>query len=383
MPELTVSKVENAEDMNAFLEFPWKVYEKDPYWVPPLISERRDFHNPGKNPFFEHATVDYFIARRGSEVVGTIASFTNDLYNEFQGTNVGFFGFFEVLEDAQAAQVLLSIAVARARDAGHESILGPAQFSTNDEVGLLVDGFDDVPRILMTYNPPRYMDYIEGAGFQKAMDLLAYELDLEYLEKNLPEKLIRVTEKVREREKYHLRKMDMKNFDDEVEHVKKVYNKSWERNWGFVPMTDGEIDNLAESLKPLLDTEIVVVIEQEGEVIGFSLPLPDLNQPLLKAYPRPGTIELWTMLKFIWHWKVRRQVDWVRAFALGVLPEHRGTGADALLYIETAKAAFKRGYKMVEMSWVLENNDMTNRSVRMLGGEVYKTYRVYEKQCRE
>jgi len=380
MSDLTISTVENETDLMTFISFPWQVYKDNRYWVPPIVSERKTFLDREKNPFFEHGKADYFIARRDGEVVGTIAAFTNELYNQFQETNVGFFGFFEVLDDREAAEELLSTALDWVREAGHDSIIGPAQFSTNDELGLLIDGFDDLPRILMTYNPPRYQQFIEGAGFEKAMDLWAYALDIQNFRQKMPEKLIRVTEKVRERKNFVIRKVNMKEFDREVERIKPIYNKSWEKNWGFVPMTDAEFDRLAKELKPLLDPEVVFFVEQDGETIGFSLPLPDICQPLRLAYPNPKVNETFTMAKLIWHWKVRRKVDWLRIFAMGVLPEYRGAGVDALIYIETAKAAIKRGYKWAEMSWILENNEMMNRSIQMLGGKVYKTYRMYEKK---
>ncbi|MGD2252150.1 MAG: hypothetical protein PVF70_04460 [Anaerolineales bacterium] len=362
-----------------FITFPWEVYREDPYWVPPLISERKGFLDPSHNPFFEHARVQLYLARRNHQVVGTIGAFTNDNYNQFQQVNTGFFGFFEVLEDPEAAEALLRTAETWAGEAGHDSLLGPAQFSTNDECGLLIDGFDDPPRILMTYNPPRYRDYLEAAGFIKAMDLWAYKLTTHDFMQNVPKKLVRVVEKVRKRGKFHVRCLDMKRFDEEVEGVKKIYNSSWERNWGFVPMTDPEFDRLASELKQILDPELVVIVEHDGEMIGFGLSLPDLNQPLLKAYPRAGTPEILTMLKLAWYWKVRRQVDWVRVFALGVLPEFRGTGVDALMYFETAERTMAKGYYAAEMSWILENNIMMNRGIRLLGGKVYKTHRMFEK----
>lgn len=379
MSDLKITAVENASELMTFISFPWEVYKNDAFWVPPLVSERVEFLDREESPFYEHAKGDYFIARRNGKVVGTIAAFTNELYNQFQEANVGFFGFFEVLDDSQAAEGLLATAVDWCKQAGHDSVIGPAQFSTNDELGLLIDGFNDRPRILMTYNPPRYQAYIESFGFEKAMDLWAYSLSLKEFHENIPEKLVRVVEKIRTRKNFLIRPINMKEFDEEVEKVKYVYNKSWERNWGFVPFTDSEIDRLAASLKPLLDPSVVFLVEQEGETIGFGLSLPDLNQPLHLAYPTPTSLETLTMLKLVWHWKVRRKVDWLRVFALGVIPEYRGTGVDALMYIETAKAAIRRGYKWAEMSWILENNDMMNRAIQMLGGEIYKTYRMYQK----
>jgi GNAT superfamily N-acetyltransferase len=382
MSDLWITSAQTDREVLEFIQFPWQVYRNDRYWVPPLISERRAFLDRSKNPFFQHARGEYFLARRGSTVVGTIGAFTNDRYNEFQGVNTGFFGFFEVLDDPEAAQALLNTAEAWARQAGHRAILGPAQFSTNDEVGLLVDGYEDAPRILMTYNPARYRSYLESAGYTKAMDLLAYQVPLSRFSgvDGFPPKLLRVTEKVRQRGKLIVRRLNMKEFDREVDRVKKVYNTSWERNWGFVPMTDPEFDHMGKQLKAIIDPELVVIVEADGEMVGFGLTLPDLSEPLRMAYPRPGTPEAFTMLKLIWNWKVHRRVKWIRVFALGVLPEFRGQGVDALMYLETAKSAIRRGYRMAEMSWILENNMMMNRGIRFMGGEVYKTYRVYEKR---
>lgn len=379
MSNLHVSAVESDRDLTEFVTFPWKVYAGDPYWVPPIISDRRDFLDPEKNPFFEHARAQYFLARRDGQTVGTIAAFTNDLYNQFQEVNTGFFGFFEVLEDPQAAAALLQTAEEWARKAGHDSILGPAQWSTNDECGLLIDGFDDPPRILMTYNPPYYIDYLAASGYGKAMDLWAYRVDARDYESNFPSKLRRVVEKMERRERFVLRKMDLKVFDREVEIAKMIYNKSWEKNWGFVPFTDREFDHLADALKQLIDEDLTAIVECDGEPIGFGLCLPDVNQPLLKAYPRPGAIELFTMLKLLWHWKVRGKLDWVRMFVMGTLPEFRGTGVDAMMYMHVAQNGLKKGYKWAEISWVLESNLMMNRTAELMGGEIYKTYRMYEK----
>jgi len=379
--ELRVTPVTSEAERMALLEFPWKVYRGDPYWVPPLLSERKAFTDPKQSPFFDHARVQFFLARRDDEIVGTIAAFTNDLYNEFQSANVGWFGFFEVFQDAEAAAGLLQAAQTWARQAGHTSLLGPAQFSTNDEIGLLVDGFDDTPRILMTYNPRYYVDFIETAGFHKAMDLLAYTTNFDEIDASggLSPKLRRVVEKVKARGRFHIRPVHMWEFAKELERVKVIYNQSWERNWGFVPMTDAELGRMASQIKPLIDPDLVSAAEVDGQVIGFGLMLPDLNAPLHKAYPRPGKPEWLTLLQLLWHWKVRREVKWIRAFALGVVPEYRGKGVDALLYFHTAEQARRKGYHAVEMSWLLESNEMVLRSAELLGAHRYKTYRVFEK----
>ena len=379
MSDLRITPVKTHQELMEFIHFPWEVYKNYPNWVPPLLSERIEFTDREKNPFFEHADLEYYAARRGDRIVGTIAVFTNHLYNEFQGVNWAFFGLFEVLEDPEAARALLRAAESWARVAGHDNLVGPAQFSTNDEVGLLMDSYDDPPRLLMTYNPPYYVDYIESAGFTKARDLWAYELDLDEFIENLPEKLPRVIAKSKERYGYTIRPLNMKDFDQEVERFKKVYNTSWEKNWGFVPMTDPEFRKLADSLKQIMDPDLVLMVEHKGEVIAASLSVEDVSQALLPANPRPGTPELWTMLKLLWHWKVRPKITWMRAIALGVLPEHRSRGVDAMMYLETALRAQAKGIKKVEMSWILDNNQPMNAAIEMLGGEIYKTYRMYQK----
>jgi GNAT superfamily N-acetyltransferase len=380
MTTLQIHTVQTAGDRREFLSFPWKVYQDDPYWVPPLFNER--IHFITQHPFLEHSDVEFFMAKRGNQVVGTIAAFINHNHNEFQNEHIGFFGFFEVLDDPDAAQLLLSTAEKWVKERGYDAIRGPAQYSTNDECGLLVDGFDDPPRILMTYNPPRYMDYLENQGYEKAMDLHAYALDTDIYAggSKFPKKLIRVVEKIKEKGDILIRKVDMKHFDQEVKRVKAIYNQSWAKNWGFVPMTESEFDEMGEALRQILDPDMTLVAEIDGNPIGVSITLPDLNQPLLRAYPRPETPEWWTMAKLVLNWKVRRQVTWCRVLILGVLPAYRARGVDALFYYETARAALKKGIKSAEMSWILENNDAISRPIRMLGGEIYKTYRFYEKR---
>ena len=268
------------------------------------------------------------------------------------------------------------------KDRGYDAVRGPAQFSTNEECGLLVDGFDDPPRILMTYNPRRYVGYIENNGFSKAMDLHAYTLETDIYAggSRFPKKLIRVVEKIKAKGDIHIRKVDMKNFDLEVERVKEIYNQSWAQNWGFVPMTGPEFDAMGEELRQIIDPDLTLVGEINGEPIGVSITIPDLNQPLRSAYPRPGTPDWWTMAKLVWNWKVIRQVTWARVLILGVLPEYRARGVDALFYYETGIAALKKGIQHAEMSWILENNDLISRPIKVMGGEVYKTYRIYEKK---
>ncbi len=379
MKPVTIKKVTTEREKRSFLSLPWKVYQGDPYWVPPIFSERMDFLNPEKNPFYNHADVELFTAQRGEEVVGTIAAFTNHRHNEYQGENIGWFGFFEVLEDPESAQALLETAENWARERGHTAIRGPAQFDTNEECGLLVDGFDDSPRILMTYNPPYYMDYLEENGYEKAMDLWAYKLATQKFKQESSQRLDQITKKILDRRNITVRNINMKEFDAEVEKVKDLYNSAWSKNWGFVPMDDAEFDHLAEQLHDIVDPDLIFIAERDGQPVGFSLTLLDLNKPLRLAYPKPNSPDWWVLAKLIWNWKILGRVDWVRVFALGVVDQFRSLGIDAIFYYKTAQAAIRKGIAFGEMSWILENNAEMNKPIRAMGGEIYKTYRFYEK----
>ncbi|NLF65807.1 MAG: N-acetyltransferase [Chloroflexi bacterium] len=374
---VTIQRVGNDKELKEFIRVPWKVYANDPNWVPWLYYERLEFFDKRKNAFFEHAEGDYFIARRDGEAVGAIAVFVNHRYNDFQQQNVAHFGAFEVMNDREAALALLGTAETWARERGLDSLLGPFTFSTNDETGTLIDGFGSPPVILMTYNQPYVPQFIEAAGFRKAMDLWAWIADLNKLEQEMPEKVRRVVGKVTERYDLHLRLVDLKDWDAEVARIKTIYNSAWERNWGFVPMTDAEIEHMGASLKAVLDPALVFMVEHKGEPVGFSLTLPDANQPLRRIHPGPSRLASYLAAARVY--LNRYKTDTVRVLALGVVEKYRGRGVDALMYYETVRAAHRRGYKWAEASWILETNDMMNRALQLMGGTIYKTYRVYEK----
>jgi hypothetical protein len=250
--------------------------------------------------------------------------------------------------------------------------------STNDECGLLVDGFDKPPVIMMTYNPPYYVDFLEANGFTKAMDLWAWWADINDTINNLPEKLLRVVSKVNDRYHLTIRSLNMKDWDNEVARAKEIYNSAWAKNWGFVPMTDAEFEHLAHSLKPILDPDIAFMVEKDGQPVGVSVSLPDANQPLHKFHPGPSILS--SYLGAAYSLLFKNRADFLRVTILGVLNQYRGNGVDAMMYYETAKAAAKKGYKFAEASWILETNDMMNRPIEMMGGKIYKTYRIYEKK---
>jgi GNAT superfamily N-acetyltransferase len=377
-----VRPIYTPKERLTFITFQWEVYKDDPNWVPPLISERKAFFDPARNPSFEHMECQLFVAERGERVVGTIAALINHRHNEFHDERVGFFGFFETIPDYAVAEALLSTACDWVRDQGMIAIRGPANFSTNDEVGMLVDGFDSPPVILMPYNPRYYPEFVERFGFTRAQDLLAYYIAIDIFREHpeqAPAKLLRVMEKARQRGEFTVRRVDMRRISEEIERIKAVYNSAWERNWGFVPLTDAEVQHMADNLVQIVDPATVFIAEANGRPIGVIIPLPNLNEPLRLAYPRPGVPEWWTLLKFFWYWKVRRRVRLLRMFAMGVIEPYRNRGVDAVMYYEAGKAAVEQGYQEVEMSWILESNTIVNNTVKAMGGRVYKTYRVYEK----
>jgi len=353
--------------LHQFVTFPWRVYAGDPYWVPPLIGDEKK--KLTRHPFHEHAASEYFLARRGGDPVGRIAAIENRLHNEVHGERVAFFGFFEVLDDEEAAAALLEEAAAWARGRGLTALRGPASFSSNEEWGLLIDGFDGSPAVLMAYNPPRYARHLEGSGFAKARDLVAYYLD----DPDPPERVVRVAEALGARKGVVVRPLEMKRFAEEVAKVRTVYNKAWERNWGFVPMTEAEIEHMAKELRPVIKPDIVLIAERGEEPVGFAMALPDLNAALKQANGRLFPLGL---LKILWH---ARRIDKLRVLTLGLVPELRGSGVDQLMYLRLFQGGRKLKITRGEFSWILEDNRAMRQALDKIGGRVYKTYRIYEK----
>ncbi|MGD9374497.1 MAG: GNAT family N-acetyltransferase [Anaerolineae bacterium] len=379
-PDVRIVPVTTQAQRRTFASFPWTLYKNDPNWAPKIYMDHVAMLDPEKHPFWEHAKQQLYLALRGDELVGTVSAHVNYRHNEVHKDKVGFFGFFEVIEDYDVAKALLDAAADWLRQQGMKAIRGPENPSQNEEVGLLIDGFDRPPVLMMTYNPTYYEDFLERYGLEKAQDLYAWIIRTDIFDKDvqrLPRKFLRVAERCKERANLVVRKLDMKQFDQEVERAKVVYNSAWEINWGFVPWTEHEIEHLGQELKFIIDPDLAYVALLNGEPVGISVGLPDVNQALIKARPQPNTWSLpWTLLKFLWH---RRNIDTFRLMILGVIPEHRTLGIDAAMIVETARAAFAKGYDYCEMSWILETNDMMNRIIDRLGGTIYKTYRIYEK----
>lgn len=365
-----VTPVRDRAGRDRFIRFPWRVYADDPAWVPPLIADVRELMDEG-HPFHEHADTEYFLAVRGDEVVGRIAGAVNHRYNEFHDARTGFIGLFEAVDDASVAELLLGTAADWLTERGMDEAIGPFNLSTNDELyspGILLDSYDVPPVLLMAHNPPYYRTLFEDAGWHKVKDLLTYRLEAE----RPPDRLVKGVERLTGRiDGLEVRRIEMKRLDREVERVKEIYNSAWEKNWGFVPMTDAEIRRLAADLKPILDERFALIAEVHGEPVGFALALPDLNQALRHVN---GRLYPFGIFKLLWH---RRKIDQFRVLTLGVKPEYRRRGIDALFFLHMFEAGREAGIERAEAGWILEDNWEMRRGMERMGGHVFRTYRVY------
>ena len=371
-PLIEIRPVRTKGERERFIRFPAKIYRGDPNWVPPLLIERREILDPRKNPFFEHAEVGLFMAHgAGGEELGRIAAIVNDNHVREHREKAGFFGMFECVDDPGAARLLFDAAADFLRSRGMAVMRGPENLCVNDDIGLLTEGFDSPPAIMMPYNPPYYRTLVEGCGFTPSMKLFAYRG--EDRDGRIPERLARGVELVRRRYQHTVRPIDMKRFDEEVRRIHRVYSSAWEENWGAVPMTDREFAHLASSLKMVIDPDLCLMAEVGGELVGFSVSLPDVNQALIHLR---GRLLPFGFLKLLWY---RRKINAFRIITMGVVKEHRGKGIDLLFYHETVRCALAKGYRHAEMSWILENNLAMNLVLRNAGAEVAKTYQLYDR----
>jgi GNAT superfamily N-acetyltransferase len=370
-----VRPVRSKRDLKRFVKLPWRIYRNEPLWVPPLILDRKQFLDRRKNPYFEHAEAEYFIAERDGEPVGRITAHVDHRLNEVQGSDWGQFGFFECEDDPVIAKALLETAEAWVRERGHERMVGPMDFSTNHECGVLVEGHERAPQILENWHPPHYGRLLAGYGLEKAMDLYKWELYISDRDKVLPI-IWELADKLEPEHGIRIRHMSKRDFKREVRRFMEIYNTAWEQNWGFVPLTDSELEQYAKDLKPVLDPNWAMIAEKGDEVVGCALTLPDYNQVLRHLNGR--------LLPFGWLTALRRrkEIDAVRVFALGVKPEYQHTGVAAGLYAEHFHMAASTPQTGGEMGWILESNVAMNKAMEAMGGRIVKTYRLYEKALR-
>ena len=362
-------------DLVRFFDVADSIYACDPNFVAPIRSDVAKVFQ-GENPFFRHGEIQLFLAHRGSAAVGRIAAILDRNHNSFHGEKAAFFGFFECIDDPAVAAKLLEAAAVWGRERKMTVLRGPTNPTLNDEAGLLVDGFDSPPVLMMTYNPRSYVGLIESQGFRKAKDLLAYWFPLE--EKPL-ERLSRLAERFRKREPdIVVRNVTKGGLARDLAKIREVYNGAWEKNWGFVPMTPEEMDFMAKRLKPLLVEELLWIAEakkQDGtlEPIGFMLMLPDYNVAIA---PTRGRL---LPLGWLWFLLATRKIRTVRVLTLGITKEYRLRGIQSIMMADSLRYLLKKGYTGAEVSWLLEDNELVIGAVKLWGGKLYKTYRIYEK----
>jgi len=372
MAEIKIIEVESRSLLKQFIQYPNHLYRDDPNYVTPLLSERLEFFDFDKNPFYRQARVQLYLAMANGEVIGRIASCINFAHNDYHEDKVGFFGFFDCGDDYEVGSKLLKVAMINLKREGMEWMRGPTNFSTNHECGFLIEGFDGPPVIMMTYNQPYLPKLAEKFGFKKAMDLVAFDLTRET---GIPERIQNTVEKMAKRTGITIRNIRMNDFENEVNLINDLYNQAWEKNWGFVPMNSEEFGHAAKGLKQIVDPDLVFIAEHEGNPVAFLLGIPDVNQALIKLN---GRLLPFGLMKLLWHTKVRNKIEGIRVVTMGVIPQYQKRGIDSMLYVAVFKGGSNKGYRRAELSWVLETNDLMCSAAEKMGAKAYRRYRIVE-----
>ncbi|ABL65133.1 hypothetical protein [Chlorobium phaeobacteroides] len=373
---IEVRQVKSKKERKQFITFAWKIYRGDAelnkYWVPPVIADYMKTLDVEAFPLYEHADLALFTAWKDGVMAGTIAAIANRRHNEIHQDRVGFWGFFECVNDQDVADALFDAASGWLKTKGLTAMRGPVSPSMNDQCGMLVRGYDSSPVFLMLYNPPYYNELALRSGHHIGQELLAWYIDQKIID---IDRLRRIALHVMKREGLSVRILNMKDFDNEIEKVRDIYNKAWEQNWGFVPMTRKEFDFLAKSLKPLANPHYIYFVEDSNKrTIGFSLSLPDINQALKHVNGNP--FSPFGLVKYLWY---SRKISMVRTITMGVLPEYRNKGIDSILNTQIADYGGKHGVFASEMSWILKSNEAMSKLAKVIGGKPYKEYVIYEK----
>ncbi|HMK43895.1 MAG TPA: GNAT family N-acetyltransferase [Dissulfurispiraceae bacterium] len=369
---VSIHEARTAREMRAFIEYPLSLYRNDSFYAPQLTRDLKT-HFSTKNPFFRHASARYFLAYRSGEIVGRVASIVNRLHNDYHRDRTGFFGFYESIDDPAAAGALLGSVEEDLRARGMDTVRGPMNFSTNEELGFLVEGFDE-PSILMTPYNKRYYDALMAAcGYGKVRDLYAFLHDVRDA---LPEKILRAAA-IAEKRGITAHQLKKSEFPAAMRAFKDIFNSAWSDNWGFVPMTDEEIEDSVRLLQPIIKPEVMALAFHSGEPVGFIGMVPDYNVVLRQMRGRLTPI---TVMKALYY---SRKITDLRMLLLGVKKEYRNKGVDGILFREAFKGVKSGGYKRVEFSWILEENLSTIRLAEMIGSRRWKVFRIYERRMPE
>lgn len=371
---IKIEPVTSKKQLATFIDFPHELYAGDPNYVPELHIAQRDILTSGKHPFHEHSSLQcYFAVDENNKVKGRIAAIFNKNHNAFNHTNDGFFGFFDAINDESVAKALFEEAYKWLKEKGADTIIGPVNPSTNETAGLLIDGFNEPPVAMMTYNKPYYIDLIEKNGFHKKVDLYAYDIRTD----SVSDRAVKLQDaliKRLEQKGITIRSINVKDFKNEVRKAREIYNSAWDKNMGFVPMTENEFTYLAKEMKNILNPDFCLVAEHQGKMVGFALAIPDINQILIKI--KRGRLLPAGIFKLLFGLK---KVNYYRVIILGVIEEYRKMGIEACFYAKIIQMGVKYKLKGAEGSWILENNEMMNKALQNINGKAYKTYRIYEK----
>lgn len=367
---VVVRKVRDRRDLNKYIFFPFKIYKNDPYWVPPLVKDVKERLDRKKNPFFEHSEMDLFLAYKEDELVGRVAAIVDENHNAFHDEKMVFFGLYESINEGETTAALLDEVSRWGKERGMTRIRGPMNLSMNDECAFLLEGFDSPPVFMMPYNPPYYLELMEKYGMVKAKDLFAFFMTRDH---ETAEKVQAIVEKIRQETNITLRGIDMKKLEEEAERIKFVYNNAWEKNWGFVPWTENEMNHMIKKLKGIADPNLIVIAEEKGRPVGVAFGLPNFNEVIKKM---DGRLTPMGIIKFLLY---KKKIKGMRAIVFGILKEYRQSGISYLLYSEFERRAREAGYEWGEMSWQLEDNEPVNRFNTSIGGRIYKKYRIFEK----
>ena len=374
--ELIPVPLGNRALVDRFIKVQWWIHREhqpNDHWVPPLLMDRRDYLNEDKNPFFEHATCAFWLAVKDGVDVGRIAAVHDVDWEKHHGDKVGYFGMFDCPNDPEVSAALLDAASSWLSERGLSSCIGPLDLSTNYMAGVLVEGFDSDPGMQMPYNPPYYAGLLESYGLTKVKDLWQWYLSTST---PIPEKVVRISEKIRQRNKVVVRPMDLSKWDDEVARVIEIYNDAWDDNWGFVPVGEKEFRHIATDLKMVVRPELALMAEVDGKPVAFSITIMNIN-PILKKVN--GKLFPFGIFRLLWDLKVRPKVHDCRLIVLGIKEGYRRRGIDSILFVETHRAAGALGWEGGEIGWTLEDNDMVNRAIESMRGEKIKNYRVFGK----
>jgi hypothetical protein len=371
MAGIDIITVESKSELEDFINLPWKIYTDYPKWVPPLKKEVCRMLDTSKHPFWESAERTLFLARRGSKTVGRIAGIIDRNYNQFHNEKMGIWGFFECADDQEAAATLFSAVETWVRQKGMTFLRGPLNPSTNYEVGLLIEGFDHPPVVMMTYNPPYYAKLIESCGFAKEKDLLAFTIDNSY---QIPDWMNSFAQRIAKKKNIRIGQFDPANKDHQFALVKEIYNDSWSRNWGFVPLSDTEMQDIQKSIMKFIDTDLAFFLYYDEEPAGVCIIVPDIN-PLLKRFN--GQIGLTGLVKLLMY---KREITGLRCLIFGIKEKYRELGVP-LLALQHAYEVVrkKKNYRRMELGWTLEDNESVNTSLQDTGAKVYKKYRIFRK----